>query len=258
MNNQEAQFILLAYRANGADASDPQFRAALDQAQRDPELGSWLAEQRKFDLKVRDKLKAVVVPPPDLKSHLLALRDVVRARPWWQRPAWLGSIAVLLVGSAALILALRNPALPALRFADEMVQHASQPAGHLAMAGTSMQEITQWLNNRHVDGNFTLPPALSNMAIVGCQIVPCKGMSVAMICLKANGTNHVDVFLAPAAGFAEAVPSSAPQFQNSCHLTTAEWSTPETVYLVVGELPEEAVRKLVDPAKTPGGTIDLK
>ena len=44
MNTREAKEILLLYRGTMDDA-DPQFRAALDYAKTDPELGQWLREQ---------------------------------------------------------------------------------------------------------------------------------------------------------------------------------------------------------------------
>jgi len=37
MNNQEAKFILAAYRPGGQDASDPLFAEALEQVRRDPD-----------------------------------------------------------------------------------------------------------------------------------------------------------------------------------------------------------------------------
>ena len=46
MNTREAKEILLLYRGT-IDDSDPQFRAALDYAKSDPELGQWLREQTK-------------------------------------------------------------------------------------------------------------------------------------------------------------------------------------------------------------------
>jgi hypothetical protein len=41
MTNDAAKFVLHTHRANGADARDPRFRAAFDQAARDPGLARW-------------------------------------------------------------------------------------------------------------------------------------------------------------------------------------------------------------------------
>ena len=45
MSNTEAKFILGAYRANGSDADDATFGAALAQARSDPALGAWFGWQ---------------------------------------------------------------------------------------------------------------------------------------------------------------------------------------------------------------------
>ena len=41
MTNDAAKFVLHTHRANGADARDPRFRVAFDQAARDPDLARW-------------------------------------------------------------------------------------------------------------------------------------------------------------------------------------------------------------------------
>ena len=71
ITNQSAKFVLNAYRPNGADAQDPVFRVALEQAARDPELAAWFKEQRSFDSLIADKL-AEIQPPANLYSAILA------------------------------------------------------------------------------------------------------------------------------------------------------------------------------------------
>src|SRR5260370_13500363 len=65
------------YRPNGADAQDPVFREALEQATRDPELGAWFKEQRGFDSMIADKLSGIE-PPATLRSAIL---DGIDNRP---------------------------------------------------------------------------------------------------------------------------------------------------------------------------------
>src|ERR1700756_3022970 len=71
ITNQTAKFLLNAYRPNGADAQDPVFRDALEQAARDPELGAWFKEQRGFDSMIAEKLSGIE-PPAMLRSAILA------------------------------------------------------------------------------------------------------------------------------------------------------------------------------------------
>ena len=71
ITNESAKFVLNAYRPNGADAQDPVFRAALEQAARDPELAAWFKEQRTFDSLIAGKL-AEFEPPASLYATILA------------------------------------------------------------------------------------------------------------------------------------------------------------------------------------------
>ncbi len=47
-----------------------QFRDALEQAARDPELGAWFKEQRSFDSMIAEKLSEIE-PPAILRSAIL-------------------------------------------------------------------------------------------------------------------------------------------------------------------------------------------
>src|SRR6476661_7308238 len=99
--NQSAKFVLNAYRPNGADAQDPVFRDALEQAARDPELAAWFKEQRSFDSLIAEKL-AEVQPPAALYSTILAgiaNRSPVRRFSFWP----LLALAALLVLSGMIL-----------------------------------------------------------------------------------------------------------------------------------------------------------
>lgn len=49
MDKEEARFVLRCFRPDGADASDPDFKEALQLAAEDRELGEWLAHERAQD-----------------------------------------------------------------------------------------------------------------------------------------------------------------------------------------------------------------
>src|SRR5277367_4978588 len=83
MNNLEAKLILQAYRPSGDDASDPFFREALEQVERDPELKKWFANEMAWDASLRSRLETALPVPPNLKANLLALQKLERPIPWW-------------------------------------------------------------------------------------------------------------------------------------------------------------------------------
>ena len=80
MNTPEAKEILLLYRG-AIDDSDPQFRAALDYAKSDPELGQWLQEQTECYDTIRAKFRAIE-PPLGLSETIVRKRPIPFPRDW--------------------------------------------------------------------------------------------------------------------------------------------------------------------------------
>src|SRR5882724_4293643 len=103
MDSRLAKAILLRYRPGATDASDPEFAEALEQAERDPELGRWFAQHRAFHNTIRDRFKQLPVPA-SLKEAILAGCRPTVIPVWWQRPAFQALAAaaaiVLLIGVA--------------------------------------------------------------------------------------------------------------------------------------------------------------
>jgi len=80
MNTRDAKEILLLYRGT-IDDSDPQFRAALDYAKGDPELGQWLREQTECYDAIRAKLHGIE-PPVGLSEKIVRRRPIPFPRDW--------------------------------------------------------------------------------------------------------------------------------------------------------------------------------
>jgi hypothetical protein len=94
MNTHEAKKILLLYRGP-IDDSDPRFRAALDYAKSDPELGQWLREQTECYDTIRTKLRAID-PPPGLSEKIVRKRPIPFPRAWSR----IGQLAAAILISA--------------------------------------------------------------------------------------------------------------------------------------------------------------
>ena len=80
MNTRDAKEILFLYRGT-IDDSDPQFRAALDCAKNDPELGQWLREQTQCYDTVRAKLRGIE-PPLGLSERIVRRRPIPFPQDW--------------------------------------------------------------------------------------------------------------------------------------------------------------------------------
>ena len=101
MNTHDAKEILLLYRGT-IDDSDPQFRAALDHAKSDPELGQWLREQTKSYDTIRAKLRAIE-PPLGLFEKIVSKRPI----PFycdWSRIGQLAAAILISVSVTALLM----------------------------------------------------------------------------------------------------------------------------------------------------------
>jgi hypothetical protein len=95
MNTREAKEILLLYRGP-IDDSDPQFRAALDYAKSDPELGQWLQEQIRCYDTIRAKLRGIE-PRPGLSEKIVRRRPIPFPRDWSR----IGQLAAAILISAS-------------------------------------------------------------------------------------------------------------------------------------------------------------
>src|ERR1700747_1104240 len=94
VNNQEAKFILSAYRPSGEDACGAAFAAALEQVNRDPDLAAGFAEQRALDGATSDAICSIPIPR-DLRANILAGPRITRARFRPRRPVLVYSAASL-------------------------------------------------------------------------------------------------------------------------------------------------------------------
>jgi hypothetical protein len=96
MNTRDAKEILLLYRGT-IDDSDPQFRAALNHAKSDPELGQWLRQQTRCYDTIRAKLRAIE-PPIGLSEKIVRRRPIPFPRDWSR----IGQLAAAVLISATL------------------------------------------------------------------------------------------------------------------------------------------------------------
>ena len=101
MNTHDAKEILLLYRGT-IDDSDPQFRAALDYAKNDPQLGQWLREQTECYDTVRAKLRGIE-PPIGLSERIVRRRPIPFLRDW-PRIAQLAAAIIISASVTALLM----------------------------------------------------------------------------------------------------------------------------------------------------------
>lgn len=244
MTNEEAKFILNAYRANGADAGDPAFAAALAQARLDPELGAWLGRLQAFDRAVARKL-AEVAPPPDLRGAILAGAKVSadgRSVAWWRRSpvlAMAASVALLFaVGLSALWTTNRASASSTLpEFAADYVAGGFFLSEHSA----NVDELKAWLARQSAPLPTELPAGFRQLRGLGCKTIEYRGKNISLMCFGHGKEYHL--FVANRADFPDLAGIDAPQFMNHKGLAAASWSDAQHHYVVVTDDTMKALRE---------------
>lgn len=241
MNQDEAKYILRAYRADGPDAHDPQFRAALELLKHDAELAEWFANEQALDRRIAKKISSFPVPP-DLKSQLLAARKVIPLPVWWQRPAWraIAAAIVLLFGIGAfLILSSAQPNFPKTptsfaQYRATMADFTGNDLWRLDLRTRDVKEIRQWLGQKNTGTALQLPASLDGQPGVGCRLLSWSGKTVSLVCFELDNHEVAHLLVIDQDAFQDAAPAT-PVFAQIGKTTTLSWSQQGKAYVLVAK-----------------------
>jgi hypothetical protein len=241
MTNQEAQFILNAYRPGGHDAGEPLFGDALQQARQDPALGAWLTREQAHAGTIAGKLREIA-PPPALRAAILAgaRMSEAPARAWWTRPTSLAVAAAVVVlfavssvwserGSAQLT-RLSNFAV------DDMIH--GQHGGHGAPTGA----LATLLSQPSTRLGAGLPVDFAALRATGCRTLSVSGHDVLEVCF-ARGSNEFHLYMVQNSDF--------PRLPTGEELGThegasfASWADADHHYVVVSNAGIAAIKGLL-------------
>jgi hypothetical protein len=198
MTNEAAKFVLNTYRPNGADAQDPVFRAALDQATHDPELATWFKEQRSFDSLVATKL-AELQPPPHLYSAILAgIATRPPARRFPMRPIL--ALAALLILSTTILATFfvdhisRTNSFEAYQKANlTMLSAPSLP--RLDLVSNDFARTQEYLTRMRAPCVPSLSGALLGLPTAGCKAIYWNNQMLSLTCFRLPTGDLLHVFV---------------------------------------------------------------
>ena len=245
MNNDEAKFLLTAYRPSGADAADPRMAEALEQAKRDPALALWFERQRAHDAAVGVKLRAIA-PPPGLREAILAGgrvsgRSNARGSAW-RNPAWLAvaaAVAVMLTLAAWWRLTpVRGTSLE--DFAVNFVDRGFRLQKHSADVG----ELKNWLAEKHGPLPAALPVEFAQLRALGCRTLDFRGHDVSLVCFERGG-KEFHVFVARRDDVPETAAAASPHFSEHGKLVAGAWSDAKLHYVIVSDAGMPALKQLL-------------
>jgi hypothetical protein len=198
ITNDSAKFVLNAYRPNGADALDPVFGAALEQAARDPELSAWFKEQRSFDALIAGKL-AEFQPPHSLHAAILAgIPSRSPVRRFTFRP--LLSLAAVLVLSGAILLPFlmggggRSKSVAQYQNAN-LTMLSSAPVPKLDLVTADFSRTQEYLAEMQAPCIPLMPGSLLDLPTAGCKKLRWKGQEFSLTCFRLPSGELLHVFV---------------------------------------------------------------
>jgi hypothetical protein len=223
VNNQEAKFILSAYRPSGEDACDAVFAAALEQVNRDPGLAAWFAGQRALDVATTNAICSIPIPQ-DLRANILAGAKISRRRFWGRGPV------LLAIAASLVLLAVINGVWTHQSHGDRWQSDAlavistfvpgQEPFDHKA---TDSHELQRWLQAQHEPTVEVIPAALQSLPALGCKTISSAGKPVSIICFKMRDGGLVHLVVTDASTLKDAPPKQ-PRFARKGDWITASWT----------------------------------
>lgn len=236
MNNEEAKFLLRAYRPGGADASAPLFTDALKQAAADPALSAWFAHEQAHDTAIAGKL-AQLAPPPGLRDAILAgTRASAAKRSARQRwIAWVGLAAAAAVVFAMLTRWSRPDALAgltslALRDAAETAPHE----GH----GAPAKALQVAFANTARAFSEPVPMDFRALSKTGCRTLNFGGHTVVEVCFPRGGV-WLHCYIVRGADLADDAIRAGPAYATNGDMNSVSWSDGTYRYIVAGPVSRE-------------------
>jgi hypothetical protein len=198
ITNETAKFLLNAYRPNGADAQDPIFRDALEQAARDPELGAWFKEQRGFDLMIADKLSGIE-PPATLRSAILVgIDNRPSARQFPMRT--LLALAAAIVLSAVILVPIYTRRYSGSDLIDRyqkanLAMLSAAPAPQLDLLTASFSRTQEYLEEMQAPCIYSLPGSLLALPTAGCKTLRWNGHILSLTCFRLPSGELLHLFV---------------------------------------------------------------
>jgi hypothetical protein len=187
ITNEAAKFVLNAYRPNGADAQDPVFRDALEQAARDPELAAWFKEQRAFDSLVAGKL-AEFQPPTTLYSSILAgIANRSSVSQFNFRP--LLALAAVLILSGMILIPMYLTSSSRSQLVEQyqranLTMLGSAPAPNLDLVTGDFSRTQAYLADMNAPCIPSLPGSLLDLPTAGCKTLHWNGQQLSLTCFR--------------------------------------------------------------------------
>jgi hypothetical protein len=252
MTNEQAKEILQLYRPGTADATDPEFAAALELCEGDSELKKWFANHCALYAALRSKFKQIPVPE-GFKEQIVAERRVHMAPPLWQKAVILaGAVAVVLMVAFNLVQH-HQPSEPHdfAAYRSNMSRVANSGYG-MDINSTDLDQIRMFFAQKNAIADYVVPQNLTSKAkAVGCVATTWQGKDVSMICfqsgrpLQPGHQSDLWLFISERTVAKDAPVTTAPTFAKEDKMVTASWTEGNRTYVLAAEGDEQFLGKFL-------------
>jgi hypothetical protein len=243
MTNQEAKFLLTAYRPEGRDAADPFFSEALDQARSDPELAAWFAREQAFDGGLAKKLREVAPPPGLRESILTGARASQPRRGWWQSPVWLAAACLALLLGISFAIRVRAVVPTETDLARSALNDLALDGADHNPGLPSVAAIEAQLESHPLPIYQKLDMDRDRLRQDNCRVISVAGHDVFEICFKRDNIWY-HLYVARMGDFAPSAPMGTPTFLERNSFAAAAWTDGRSTYALVTDAGAGALRRM--------------
>lgn len=243
MTNDEAKFILRSFRADGSDAADPIFAAALRRAEHDPALRAWLEHERAIEQSLRRKLVEADFSSRSPAEIIVCVQGRLQRQHTWRTVGWVtgATFAVLFAVAATLQMYPSQPDV------HQLIRFALADAPPSKRSHLGMPEVVGRLASFPGPGGLRAAmaalPELSVLKADNCRTLVVAGQEVLEFCFGPNHSFHI--YLAPRGAFSTDGLRSTPLFFEQDQFAAATWADERHVYTVVTGAGADALRALL-------------
>ena len=243
MNDNEAKFLLRAYRPDNRDAHDPLFADALAQAEKNPEIREWLEREQAFDRAMAGKLREVQ-PPAGLRDAILAGgRASVQRRVWWKNPLWLAAAASIAV-TLSISLGLRHTGPSAHEFAEFALHELATSHDQHDGGGPEYGKLQASLATTPLPLSGHAPFDAAELHRAHCHTLQFAGQEVFEICFERDG-KWFHLYATPVGVLSAGTAVAQSLVTTKGSFTATAWKDAQFAYALVTDEGAEALRRLL-------------
>jgi len=256
MTIEQAREVLRTYRPWSGEPHEADLIEAMAQVPENEELRRWFKDYCATQQVIRDRMKAVPVPP-GLMEQIISEHRVVVPLPWWRQPAVLATAACLMLLAAVFSFyrqfagkAAAKEDITLAGFRARMVTFAIKSYS-MDLETNDVTRIKAYLNQHGGDADYQLPERIATTSYTGCGVLSWQGHTVSMICFNSGRQlppgQKTDLFLFVMTK--DAVPNppreSDLQIAQVSQHATASWSSGDKIYVLSTDGDEAFLRSLL-------------